>query len=277
MASREDTLLRIQLLKKQLSQSEEFQKDFKELAKARNTLEKEIEMLKEEVDKLEIDNLLPHSKENLLQECLIKQRQIDHRLDNLEEWSDERIAHIRQELISLILEIHPQQKQVYKDLAAGYQQIYDLKGMLGKTERCCKQIIESINEALRIRGKVRKRSVFSYILGPNPNILIAKRLQHIHEISSKMAKECPDIAKNRAASKNLKALYEALEIQLNELEAHSRSRWGFKTLDTTFTEAKNNLKQILESHNLERTAVDFKLCACEEDLDQWIEKNSRAD
>ncbi len=277
MASREETLLRIQRLKKQLSQSEEFQKDFKELIEARNTLETEIETLKEEVDKLEINNLLPHSKENLLQECLVKQREIDHRLDNLEEWSDDRIAHIREELVFLILEIRPEQKQVYQDLAASYHQIHDLKGIVSETEHYCKQIIESISEALRIRGKVRKRSVFSYILGPNPNVLIAKRLQHIHEISSKMAEEFPDIEKNPAASKNLKALYEALEKQLNELAVHSRSRWGFKTLDTTFTEAKNNLKQILESHTLEQTAVDVKLCACEEDLDQWIEKNSSAD
>ena len=267
MASREEVLSKIQALKRDLSRSGANQNDHADLTEARSALEKEIDRLKTKSEESD-------SKEDLLQECLAKQREIDHRLDDLEEWTDEEASRVREEMISLILEIHPDQKQNYEDLAKNYQELCDLDRLTTKTEQNVKQMIESIEEAQQVRGKVRKRGVLSYIIGRNPNVLIGKSLQNIHQIAEDMLKQIPDLSRNSAAPKNLKTLYGSLEKLLKDLSARTQGQWSFKTIDTTFTDAKENLELFLESHTLESKALRTKLKSSEIKLNDWIEKNS---
>jgi len=252
---------KIQFLKSQLADSRGFDEEKTRLGELRKRLEGEIAALENEVSASHFKPGEFESKKSLIAACQEKMLEIDHILDDLEEWTDEKKDAVEKELISLILKLHPEELKDYEDYASRlhYAQA---------TQRQARGIVAHLDamiDALELiqskRMEVKRRGVLSYILGPSPNLVIGRCLKKVCD----EAEACLALAPQN----------ESLKDELNKLIQHCKGRWGFRTVDKIFVPIKENLIQYRESFQAEEEGRKAESSKIEEDIKDWIERLSK--
>ena len=251
---------KIGLLKKQLADSQGLRNEEARLSEFREKLESEITVLEHDIQESHYKHEEIESKKRLTSECQAKMLEIDHILDELEEWTEEKVVAITVELISLILQLHPEQQLAYNDLFSRLNDANHMEIHYKTIESHLNQIIAALNTMITKRGEVKKRGVLSYIWGPNPNVIIGRSL-----------KEVCDTAE---ACLTCEPQSEVIRDELKELMGHCKGRWGFRTIDKVFIPAKQSLTGHREDIGQKRDQLKTEIQDLETQMRAWIEQYS---
>lgn len=265
------TDLKMKELKEQLSRSKELREEHERLLRLRSTLELEMRFLKEEIESHHFKQAPVEEKYKLAEECQAKMIEIDHNLDDLEEWTDEKFHEIKQELVSLILKNHPDQKEVFAAFSDNESRIQNQLVFLMTAEESLHKIISALKKIIAKRKEVKRKGVFSYLFGANPNVMIAMNMHDICEWSEKTLSECPA---GITGKKSFDILLEALKGHLEDLSGHCKGHWGFRTIDKVFSPAKDRLEEMFELAVKEREVLELEMRKQKEEISNWIERYS---
>jgi len=251
----------IHRLKKQLADSQGLQSEQLRLSQLREKLDTEMTALEQEILKSHYKPAEIESKKKLIAACQTKMLEIDHILDELEEWTEEKTVQIKKELIALILERHPEQKHPYADLSSQLYVAQTMDTHLNSLELHLTNIVEAIDVMIEKRVDVKRRSILSYILGPNPNVVIGRCLKAICDSAEACLADEPQM--------------EDLQEELQKIVQHCRARWGFRTIDQVFVPAKERMEAFLIKIHESREILDNEIENLERAKQNWIEEFSQ--
>lgn len=247
----DDSLSEIARLRKQLYDAEQAHLNWNILLPERESLDRSIQEMIVQIEeatkawrqkKAHNPELAQNlSKEiELHQQFLVKakkkKQELDHLLDILEDSTEEKIDIIRRQLVDAILKADPQQQSIYEHLEAERSQLATLFAQLSSISEVCIHLAEILAIIHDTRQKVRRQWIFGYLFGKNPHVVIAQQL-HAAELLCETALTTLEQQKEIP----LHELHRDLKGFLKELHKHCKQRWGFKTLDTTFSKALHTL------------------------------------
>jgi len=189
------------------------------------------------------DTLLPAiSHEQEVLSSLKRQRQlIDNRLDKLESTSEDAIADLTAQLISAILHQYPEQADIYMDIQSEVDMASLSLQELESAHENCVQLSGLLQSMQEMRQNIKRKGIFSYIIGPNPNATIAR---HMQAIIALIDKQLPSLRHNASLGHHAEwhQLFEGQLKYFEELKLQCSQRWGFKHLDTTFKKAQKHVQ-----------------------------------
>ena len=244
---KEEILEKIQLLKKQLTDSQRLRSKEAKLGQLRLKLEEQMMTL--------------DPKTALFLNCQSKMLEIDHTLDELEEWTDEKVLSVKEELISLILRLHPKQQTTYNNLSSRLIYAQKLHYHIEKVQGHLRQILEAINAMVTKRQEVKRRGVLSYVLGSNPNVVIGRCLQ--------------EICNGAESCLSCEPKSEALREELAKVATSCQQRWGFKTIDKIFIPMQERFLDYIGEQDDELTNLNEEILDLERQIKSWIEQYSQ--
>jgi len=253
---------RIGVLKRQFSDSKRLKEEEMRLSALRTQLEKEMLALKQEIQGSHYQSGEIESKKSLVAACRQKMLEIDHLLDDLEEWTEEKTGEVQEELISLILKIHPEEKDVYQDLSSKLNFNLATKHRIDLVIRHLELITNALEMIKVKRMEVKRRGVLSYVLGPNPNVVIGKNLKNVCD----EAQTCVELDPQE----------EGLKKELQDLIVHCQGRWGFQTIDKVLSPFKERLEQYLSELQDHEKKLQDEIIDIETQIADWIERYSQS-
>lgn len=262
----------IRSLKEKLYYLEKAHKDGDQVKAARDALGIEIELLKEEVDDLRIRGINPEAKLQLLEVCRTKYRSLDHRIDEIEDVSEDSLQVLREKLIGMILSTHPGQKETYQELTTRFQTYRQLSLALSEIEEKLGEIVTGLGEAQKAVRKVKTYWVLSYVFGANPNAVIGKCL----EICSKNSIQILALLENRIelTPEEDALFFEELRNDLEEFEPECRKQWSFQKINHSFQQYKERFRALIDGTQHLQISLKNRIVEDEQELDRWIEAHS---
>lgn len=199
-----------------------------QLAK-QNTLLLRREELEVEINKLEAQ----HAKQALLKELKAKRQQIDHVLDSLEDFSEERVDVLRHLLREKTIELYPERALLYEEL----NHLKKKTLFFQELSLHLTTLLSFLVKARESREKIKRRGILSYIFGENPTVAISTNL----EAAGLQAKRLAELLKG---DQN-----EPLLALLHKLHEECKKPWGFNRIDTFFIPAENELVRFLAEND----------------------------
>lgn len=146
--------------------------------------------------------------EPLKKELKKKKMELDHLLDESEEWSENELAELKDKFLKLT---NPDD---YKQLKE--REFYD---------HFCLKLKKIFEEIFEVRKKINGWGLLQYIFGVSPNIQIEGKL----------------IEANKLISAHLPYLNDEKKPFFEKLAKQCISPWGFKHIDTVFKEAYDKI------------------------------------
>jgi len=253
---------RIRVLKRQFSDSKGLKEEEIRLSTLRKQLENEMLALEQKIQDSHYQLGEIESKKSLAAACQQKILEIDHLLDDLEEWTEEKTDAAKQELISLILTLHPEQERVYQDLSSKLNFNLVAKHRIDLIIRQLELITNALEMIKVKRMEVKRRGVLSYVLGPNPNVVIGRNLKKVCD----EAKICVELDPQK----------EGLKEELQDLIIHCQGRWGFQTIDNVLSPLKDQLAQHLIELQGQEKRLQEDILEFESQMADWIEQYSQS-
>jgi hypothetical protein len=248
-------------LKKKLLHLEE---SFGHYAKL-NHLRQELE---EKIEKLQIETKIPfpptENQKELLHFLKRKKQEVDHLLDDFDDYSDRSIEEMKEELWEQLLSLLSSENPAHAWVSEIKNQRL-LEERFSQTLFYFHQISTLLEEAIRTRHQIRGFGLLKYIFGTSPNVVISHFLQECHRslqslstlITSYKAHPCPSYINEHL---------EEIEQFLIRLNKQCQSQWGFHHIDTYFSKAKEQLlfygkeiEQDLESAKAKRAILEEQL------------------
>ncbi|MBA3958530.1 MAG: hypothetical protein H0X51_09105 [Parachlamydiaceae bacterium] len=238
----------IERLKLEIEKAERAQLKRDSLLGNREELEEEANRIRGEIEEdtldmyrkpEELEVLAKHVEEqhDLLEQTLQRKRDIDHLLDSWDNYTlDDRIL-LEKELIGVILSQHPDQRPTYEHIISTLKLTVEHRQQLLDVSRLCTQLIEALEVMIAARQTVKRRGLLSYLIGPNPNGIISQQMEKIEKFTEMTIFALEKHAQQGLHNKSVQKIQADLVIFLNSLHEHSKKRWGFGKIDTTFAKA----------------------------------------
>lgn len=248
----------------------------------------ELELREQElIEKFQSDNLTLHrmsddddqasalkvkvaQQENLINQIKKKKQELDSLLDSLEELSEEKIKQLRETLIYDILKESPDQAALYDSLSLALERIKAFENELRDSQTIFNQLAKLLEAAIAVRKSIKKRGIFSYILGVNPNISIS---QYLHAAESLTTLSLPTIthrASHSLGGPQLQEKYQEIAIFLDEFLHQCKMQWGFRHIDTIFTKALERIKDFEEFFENEIRKKIIERENSQKEIDNWL-------
>lgn len=275
----------IQINKEELQRAEKAHQKWLLLSVKRDELElKEQEL----IEKFQSDNLALHrmadddeqasamkakisQQEDLINQIKKKKQELDSLLDSLEELSDDKIKQLREALINDILKESPDQAAFYQSLSLALERTKAFENELRDSQNIFNQLVKLLDAAITVRKSVKKRGIFSYILGVNPNISIS---QYLHAAESLTVLSLPTIAHRASQTlggSELQEKYQEIHVFLNEFRHQCKMQWGFRHIDTIFTSALERIKGFQEFFENEIQKQIRERENLQKQVDNWMD------
>ena len=243
----EETNHAIRKARHDLQQAEQAYRKWLQLSAKRDELEvKEQELL----DQFHANHLLMHQKQSyhaqeatrlspkiaqqqeMLLEVRNKKQALDTLLDSLEEHSEETIQRLKEKLIDEIIQAHPEQKAIYEEFKRAIDRCNDYEAELSTSLDLTGQLSHFLESALAIRQSVKRRGIFSYIFGPNPNVSISEFLLAADSVARLSLPVLAEYSLHSLGGLSMQETYTKLIGFLNEFRPHCKQSWSFHRLDT---------------------------------------------
>ena len=107
----------------------------------------------------------------------------------------------------------------------------------------CERLVQLLEAAMQIRNSVRRKGLFSYIFGSNPNVSISQYLHAAEELAALSLSSFEHNENATLGGDDLRSAYKALIIVLQELRDNRTKIWGFRHLDTIIAPALEKIKE----------------------------------
>lgn len=189
-------------------------------------------------------------------------KELDHLLDQLEEFSEENLGIMENQLVELLLITYPELQTDYDLLQTSLKKTEaQLKSHQFIYENL-KQMEQLLQKTLDVRKRIKKEGILSYIFGNNPNQVIS---QNLKAIANQIDLILPWFQKNKTLDS------EYLEFLL-DFHRECKQRWGFKKMDLYFQDTLIKLKKLTDmfDHLNKNYELDYKRQVHEREL--WIIK-----
>lgn len=210
-------------------------------------------------------------KKTVLNEMKKHKQELDDKLDEYDSFSSDISLKLHEELVVALLECFPSQKPVYQKLE---DSLHENKGVFQELQHLAdsmEQIVQLLDKIIQERTSVKRRGIFSYLFGRNPNVTITacfketekkaeEVLSHLNKLSGESGKE--------------EKLYKDIDSTLKALILTTKKRWGFKSIDSTLHPLSQAMKRQLNSLLKLEEHYQLRLEADAQALQKWIDKMS---
>lgn len=202
---------------------------WKSLIQKREELEYQIEKTREAWDKKKQNDLSLQTQLSFLKTHL---RELDNLLDNLEEYTPEKLQEVENEWIANVLTLYPDQQSAYLYMIHAIENSETSVKNLQEIHQLVMNIELLLEETLHMRQRVRKKGILSYIFGVNPNQTISLNL---HTVASQIEVLRP-LLKNQTGREDTWLFF-------SQLQKECKNRWGFRKLDDFFLKSSKKIKE----------------------------------
>jgi hypothetical protein len=226
----------------------------------RHFLEEALNQIEEKMENIE--------NEKLLKACLVKKRELDHALDEVEEVSLESVNQAKLSLIATIIEKYPEERLRINNLQEEISTREELAVEYQKMEDILQEASASIESVLTTRQTVKRKGIFSFLFGKNPNVIITS---HIYRIRELIKQDLPKIEILAGKTKGEQyELYGEVIVLFSHLKTECSKRWNYKRIDTTFIKARESIRELEMSFTKLKDESKRELKEKETELEDWL-------
>ena len=211
-----------------------------------------------------------NKKKSVLNELKKYKQELDDKLDEYDSFSSDITLKLQEELTSALLECFPSQKPIYQKIEESLQENK-------KTHQEVRQLVDSIeliaqhlDEIVQERASVKRRGIFSYLFGRNPNVAITASFKEVE----KGAQSTLSLLEQTKKTAKEEKLYNDIDSALKSLVWATKKRWGFKSIDSTIHPLSQAIKGQLDSLRKLEEYYQLRLEADTQALQKWIKKMS---
>jgi hypothetical protein len=206
----------------------------------------------------------------LIRELKEKQKDLDHQLDAWEEMNPEDLDRLQEELVNSILKVYPEYQEFYQQHQQQLQHIRELESQFYQLKETLVKLHSHLETVIRTRQSIKGRGLLNYIFGFSPNRIIEKEFQ---ECSRLIDSTLPFLIHSRQENShsNVEAIYAGIQLFLQNLHPHFKALWGFRKIDTLFTQAMHQLDQKLIALENERQQITQQRKNLEEENENWLQ------
>lgn len=214
------------------------------------------------------------NKKEALDTIKHNKQSIDEKLDDYEDFSDDIVAYLQNQLVLSILKKHPDQEKSYSNLDSQlnrYTELSDKLRVLITSIRDIDRLIEKVLEERKRAGPFR---LLQFFFGKNPYFTISQSIQGIKLLCGNTLDVLHDVEEMMSDNhKAMECLEELTEI-LVQLHNFSQQRWSYSKIDKQLAPLKGTLRD--SADQLDKFRKETKE-SCESQSDMinlWIEQHS---
>ena len=271
----------------ELENAEQALKNRQLLIHKRESLEKAIVNLQEEIEedfhqfhnkgKTEgeayplFQNTLCEKQKHLRQ---LKQAEgkLDELLDQTEDMTHESLEQQRNQLIFAIWQLYPSQR---KEQEAKWKEINHLRILdieLHGVEELHHRLFEHLSRAIQVRQSIKGRGILNYIFGTSPNMIIEQQLLGAHTLIVNTLPLLQKMIHESREKTPLHLLSQEIYAWLERLKTSCHSPWSFRHIDTIFSEAHGSVQKFLNQLKIEHDKLLQRIDVIKKEMEGWVQQ-----
>lgn len=257
-------LTRIQKLKNQLREIKETHAKRSYLETERIDLEKQILTLSKEEEKERFSKgERGKEREELLAGLKKKIRELDKRLDTIDEDASTPYWEIEKELTSLLLDKFPEEKDFYEKSLKRQQELKEAIENLGKVIETIDEVNAQVHQIIGTGEQSRKRGFLHFMFGKSPYLVALQKMETLK-------KRCQELMESSPFKNELKPFLQPV------IKACGASLY-LRKLAAIFEGSKKELSSHLETLTKKKVELEKELAKAEQAHEKWLFDLSKKD
>jgi len=276
---------KIQRLKAELTVAKQAHQLWDVLIEKRENLEEKISILKSEIDEEtsaqyqkaqetyeEIKNR--GEKAKALKTIKKNKQTIDDKLDDYEDFSDDIIVYLQNQLVITILKKFPDQTNPYQNLDHQLRQSIDLSDKLKVLKVSTQDIDQLLNRVLEERKRAGPFRILHFFFGRNPYFTITQSIQAIKLLCGNALDVLHDIEETIPNNPRAVNCLEQITEVLVQLQSFAQQRWSYGKIDSQLKPLKGTLAPLTKQLNILKKEADEAIISQKEMINLWIDQHS---
>ncbi len=271
-------------LRQDLEKAEEAFKNHQQLSQKRELIEKKIVDLEHEMDdqfrqfrhKGQEDAYLyfqqaMQEKHQHLKQLKTAQRKLDDLLDQSEDLTEKGLEQQLYQLLLALWSFYPSQRETQE---AKWKELHEFRLLAIELEGVKLFLNHLSNQfyiAIQTRQSIKGRGILNYIFGRSPNIVIEQQLLGAHAVIVKMQPLIQKIIKQSPPHSSLHHLFQEIDQWSGRLKTSCQSTWGFRHIDTIFSEAHQTVLSFIDRTEKEADQMQKTIENLNEEIRNWIQ------
>lgn len=214
------------------------------------------------------------NKKEVLDTIKQSKQTIDEKLDEYEDFSDDIITYLQNQLVSNILKKHPGQESSYRNLDNQLHQSMDLKDKLQTLSTLTRDIDTLINKIVAERKRAGPFRLLQFFLGVSPYYEISQNVQGIKLLCGKALNLLHDIEEKMQDNHQAVECFEQLLGIFVKLQSFAQQRWSYGKIDKRLMPLKGTLKPLADQTEMFKKEAEKNASSQEEMLNLWIDQHS---
>ena len=210
-------------------------------------------------------------KKTVLNEMKKHKQELDDKLDEYDSFSSDISIKLHEELVLALLECFPSQQPTYHKLEESLHENKKAHEELQHLADSMERIVQHLDKIVQERASVKRRGIFSYLFGRNPNVTITTSFKEAEKEAQAALSQLDELS---GESSKEEKLFKDIDSALNALILTSKKRWGFKSIDATIHPLSQTIKEQHNSLQELEEHYQFRLEADAQALQRWVEKMS---
>jgi chromosome segregation ATPase len=281
-----DAALRVKNLKEQLQLAESGLREQQTLEEQRQVLEPRYLETKESLHQsLKTLHSLPsndRSRPKVLErsetlqgrmtELRQRLREIDHKLDALDEDMHSSIEHVRGQLIAVVIDRHPEAQGEWTSLQQSLKDQARARDFLQGVISSSEEVMVPLKTAIEARRTSRQRGLMNLIFGRNPSIIIAQYLDKTRQLLVQVLKETLNPIPTYLQAQQSAQGVRDLELLFSQLKSACEQPLAVKHIDGLFTELAEQCEAQITWLEAQRQSIGEALEETENAMRDWLER-----
>ncbi|ADI38330.1 putative uncharacterized protein [Waddlia chondrophila 2032/99] len=214
------------------------------------------------------------NKKEVLDTIKQSKQTIDEKLDEYEDFSDDIITYLQNQLVSNILKKHPGQESSYRNLDNQFHQSMDLKDKLQALSTLTRDIDTLINKIVEERKRAGPFRLLQFFLGVSPYYEISQNVQGIKLLCGKALNLLHDIEEKMQDNHQAIECFEQLLGIFVKLQSFAQQRWSYGKIDKRLMPLKGTLTPLADQMEMFKKEAEKNASSQEEMLNLWIDQHS---
>ncbi len=216
----------------------------------------------------------PLEEDDHIKKLKLKKIEIDHLLDEIDGEDEQRIAQLRESLITSILEHFPDQVTVYESLTRQCSRGHLLETKLEALIESSEKIAHSIHIALRAWERPITTRILRFIFGQSPTEEITENLQRAGERCEAALEHLEGYAAHDPSDLRASELCEQMQQFCHAFIAEREERWSFTSLKKTYRPSFQAVERFIERFEVQRELAHEAKRAADREMQEWVERHT---
>jgi len=275
----------IRAIRDKIDRREKAWAERKVLLKEREEIAQDLSYILQQIEAEEmlLHHKQAHSGDQNVVEDLKRQRKplqrskkdIDHKIDDMEDDLDVKIEDLKDQLIRAILHAFPDQHNEYIELCEKIEVTTTNVDHIHQIIDRCEKTIHYLQQSQHVRQKARSRGLLAWIFGSNPNAIVARYIEAANKEVEALRTYLTD---NKAALHSNAQLSESTELMgkyVKEYDLDYGKEWSVRTFYQKLYGELEELKTLLEGLQKVEQSLDDAQETVRRAYQKWLDLYTR--